>query len=45
MSATEILAIPGARKYWSKIERVEKYIKEMNEEKARNGGKDIKDVK
>jgi hypothetical protein len=44
MSAADILAIPDASKYWSTIQEVERYIKLMNEEKAKNGGKDIKDV-
>lgn len=44
MSAADILAIPGARKYWSTPEQVEVYIKAMNEQKARHGGKDKKDV-
>ncbi|PPQ71920.1 hypothetical protein CVT26_007181 [Gymnopilus dilepis] len=39
MSAEEILAIPRAKKYWSTVEEVEKYIKEMAEEKARNSKK------
>ena len=37
------LAVPGAWKYWSKTEEVEEYIKNMNKEKANNGGKDVKD--
>jgi hypothetical protein len=44
MSAAEILAIPGARKYWSSVDQVEEYIKVMKEQKTKNGGKDIKDV-
>ena len=40
MSAAEILAVPGAWKYWSTVEDV---IKEMEKEKAENGGKDIMD--
>ena len=43
MSASDILSIPGAKKYWSTIEEVEEYIKEMADQKAKNGGKDIKD--
>ena len=43
MSAADILAIPDAKKYWSTIEEVERYIELMNKEKAKNGGKDIKD--
>lgn len=43
MSATEILAIPDARKYWSTLEQVEEYIKRMNDLKLKYGGKDIKD--
>jgi hypothetical protein len=44
MNASDILAIPGAKKYWSTIEEVEEYIKEMADQKAKNGGKDIKDA-
>jgi hypothetical protein len=42
MSAADILAIPDASKYWSTIQEVERYIMLMNEEKAENGCKDIK---
>ncbi|KDR70554.1 hypothetical protein GALMADRAFT_254632 [Galerina marginata CBS 339.88] len=44
MSATDILAIPDAKKYWSKAEEVEVYIKEKADEKKKNGGKDVKDA-
>ncbi|KDR70550.1 hypothetical protein GALMADRAFT_159776 [Galerina marginata CBS 339.88] len=37
MSAAEILAVPGAREYWSTVKEVEEYIKEKAEEKKRNG--------
>jgi len=43
MSAADILAIPDAKKYWSTVKDVEEYIKEMADQKAKNGGKDIKD--
>jgi hypothetical protein len=43
-TAEEILRIPGAREYWNSVSDVEKYIKEMAEQKAKSGGKDIKDV-
>ena len=43
MSAADILAIPYAKKYRSTITEVERYIELMNKEKAKNGGKDIKD--
>ena len=43
MSPAEILAVPGAWKYWSTVEDVEEYIKEMEKEKAENGGKDYMD--
>ena len=44
MTAAEIFAIPGAKRFWPTIERVEDYIKIKKEQKAKNGGKDIKDV-
>lgn len=44
MTAAEILAIPGAKKFFPTLERAEAYIKIKKEEKAKNGGKDIKDV-
>ena len=44
MSAAEILAIPGAKKYWSTVSQVEEYIRIMKEQKAKNGGKDYKDI-
>ena len=44
MSAAEMLALPGACKYWSTIEQAEEYIQEMKEQKAKNGGKDIIDM-
>ena len=44
MSPAEILAVPGAWKYWSTIEDVERYIKEMEKQKARSGGKDFMDA-
>ena len=43
MTASEILEVPGAKKYWSTAEEAERYIKEMAEEKAKYGGKDIMD--
>ena len=44
MSAAKILVVPGAWKYWSTIEVVEKYIKETEKEKAESGGKDFMDA-
>ncbi|KIM35475.1 hypothetical protein M413DRAFT_348846 [Hebeloma cylindrosporum] len=44
MTAEEILAVPGAKKYWSTTAKVEKYIKEMAAEKAKYGGRDWKDA-
>ena len=44
MSAAEIFAIPGAKKYWVNVEDVEKYIKKMADEKAKHGGKDWMDA-
>jgi len=44
MTAEEILRVPGAREYWNSVSDVQEYIKEMAEQKARSGGKDIKDV-
>ncbi|KIM37925.1 hypothetical protein M413DRAFT_448189 [Hebeloma cylindrosporum] len=43
MSASDILAIPDAKKYWSTVEQVELYIREMAAQKAKYGGKDVKD--
>ncbi|KIM35481.1 hypothetical protein M413DRAFT_14550 [Hebeloma cylindrosporum] len=43
MTAEEILAIPDAKKYWWTTKQVEKYMKEMAAQKARNGGMDYKD--
>jgi hypothetical protein len=44
MSAAEIFAIRGAKKYWVDVEDVEKYIKKKADEKAENGGKDWMDA-
>jgi len=43
MSAADILAIPDAKNYWSTVKDVKEYIKEMADQKAKYGGKDIKD--
>ncbi|KAF9531838.1 hypothetical protein CPB83DRAFT_903985 [Crepidotus variabilis] len=43
MTASEILKIPGAKKYWKNESDVQKYIKEMAAEKARSDGQDIND--
>ncbi|CAA7258990.1 unnamed protein product [Cyclocybe aegerita] len=41
MTAAEIFAIPGAKKYWSTTADVEVYIAKMAAEKAKYGGEDI----
>jgi hypothetical protein len=41
MSPAEILAVPGAWKYWSTVEDVEEYMEEMELSRIRNGGKDM----
>lgn len=43
MTASEILQIPGARRYWSTNEEVEEYIKRMAADKVKFGGKDMGD--
>ena len=40
MSPTEILAVPGAWKYWSTVEDVENYMEEMEDSKKINRYKD-----
>jgi hypothetical protein len=40
MSPAEILAVPGAWKYWSTIEEVEEYMEEMEISRKKNRGKD-----
>ena len=44
MSAAEVFAIRGAKKYWVDVEDVEKYIKKKAAQKAKNGGKDWMDA-
>jgi len=43
MSAAEILSVPDAKKYWSSIKEVEKYMEKMATQKAEAGGKDVTD--
>ena len=44
MSAAEIFAIRGAKKYWVNVEDVEKYIEKKAALKAKNGGRDYMDA-
>ncbi|KIM34843.1 hypothetical protein M413DRAFT_32983 [Hebeloma cylindrosporum] len=44
MSATDILAVPDSKKYWSTIEKVERYMRKMAADKIKNGGMDYKDA-
>lgn len=44
MSAEEIFAIPGAKKYWRTIEEVKQYMEEKAVEKKASNGKDLIDL-